>query len=115
MPDSDSNVEKKKKKSDLKPTIIPYHPSWSPVASGKFPIKYYIPSPFLFLNPLQQYSSDAHALGIEVRWWGAARQPRLVRILLWSLMKRTGSDWINADDLYDVARFLTSWDEKVGK
>jgi hypothetical protein len=114
--------------------LLDWHPTFAPVASGKFPLQAYlaetvslalpfslqtldnIPFPNLTLpaslNPSAVISSVAahiklaHSKGIEARWWGVVSWPRRIRWRMWRRLKALGADWINADELEEVAEFL---------
>ena len=110
--------------------MLDWHPTFAPVASGKFPLQAYvaetaawvvpfasqtldnIPYPTAALNPSAIMSSVAahiklaHSKGIEARWWGVVSWPRRVRWRMWRRLKALGADWINADELEEVAQFL---------
>jgi hypothetical protein len=79
-----------------------YHWSIAPMASSKWPWSLYYPN----VAAVKKYSDLAHSKGIKARWWGLARWPGPLRRYLWDLQWRAGVDWLNADDLEDVARFL---------
>lgn len=90
-------------------------PALAPVASSKWLLSSYLSLPPYSLPPamrkgaireLKRYSEDAHARGIQARWWGAARWPAVVRRRVWEVEREAGVDWMNADDLADVASFL---------
>ncbi|KAI5453983.1 Altered inheritance of mitochondria protein 6 [Naganishia albida] len=107
-------------------TQVDWHPSFAPMASAKLSIAShvsYITSSAIFLpirhairfafsdpNLLDnadppKFVREAHARGIESRWWGVARHPKLLRWALWGYVKDIGTDWLNADDLAEVAEF----------
>jgi hypothetical protein len=105
---------------------VDWHPSFAPMASAKFSVAShasYLTSSVFFL-PIRQafrlafstpaflahadsskYVRAAHAKGIESRWWGLARHPKPLRWALWGYVKDIGTDWLNADDLDEVAQF----------
>lgn len=105
---------------------VDWHPSFAPMASAKFSVAShasYLTSSILFM-PVRQafrlafstpaflahadsskYVRQAHAKGIESRWWGLARHPKPLRWALWGYVKDMGTDWLNADDLDEVAEF----------
>jgi hypothetical protein len=105
---------------------VDWHPSFAPMASAKLSIAShvsYLTSSTIFL-PIRQafrlalsnptllddadpprFVREAHARGIEARWWGVARHPKLLRWALWGYVKDIGTDWLNADDLAEVADF----------
>ena len=72
------------------------------MASGKWLWSSYYPN----VEALRRYSDLAHSGGIKARWWGVARWPGPLRRYLWELQWKAGVDWLNADDLEDVAQFL---------
>lgn len=105
---------------------VDWHPSFAPMASAKFTVAAhasYFLSSTLFLPVRQAFSlafptpafvadadssrhvREAHARGIESRWWGVARQPKPLRQALWGYIKDIGTDWLNADDLEEVAEW----------
>jgi hypothetical protein len=53
----------------------------------------------------------AHSKGIQARWWGVIGWPRSVRWRMWRRLKTLGADWINADQLREVSRFLRAYEE----
>ncbi|KAJ9108133.1 hypothetical protein QFC19_002600 [Naganishia cerealis] len=105
---------------------VEWHPSFAPMASAKLSVAAhatYFTSMSVFL-PIRQafrlafstpaflanadssrHVREAHARGIESRWWGVARHPRPLRWAFWSYVKDMGTDWLNADDLEEVAEF----------
>jgi len=96
-------------------------PTLAPIASSKWLLSYYMLLPPYYLPPtvrqsaivqLKQHSEAALARGIRSRWWGAARWPAAVRRRVWEVQREASVDWMNADDLADVARFLR---EEEGK
>ncbi|KAJ9105234.1 hypothetical protein QFC21_001599 [Naganishia friedmannii] len=105
---------------------VDWHPSFAPMASAKFTVAAhasYFMSSTLFLPIRQAFNlafptpafvadadssrhiREAHARGIESRWWGVARHPKPLRQALWGYIKDIGTDWLNADDLEDVAQW----------
>jgi hypothetical protein len=114
---------------------LDWHPTFAPVASGKFPLQAYIaeavstvtpaaltmldniPYPKSSINPTTVMSSVAahiklaHSKNIEARWWGVISWPKRVRWRMWRRLKALGADWINADELEEVASFLRGGQE----
>lgn len=82
------------------------HHEWSgeiaPMASGRWLWQLSWPS----VAALRKYSAAAHSRGIKARWWGTPRLVPYVRRAVWDVQLRAGVDWMNADDLADVATFL---------
>jgi len=74
----------------------------APIASSKWLLTSYYPN----VATLAKYSDEAHRRGIKARWWGVLRYPPYLRRALWNLQLVAKVDWINADDLSDVASFL---------
>lgn len=115
--------------------MLDWSSTFAPVASGKFPLQAYvaeaagtvlpflddIPYPTAALNPGNVMSSVAariklaHSKGIEARWWGVVSWPRRVRWRMWRRLKALGADWINADELVEVAQFLRGEGNEHGR
>ena len=105
-----------------KPARIPHSPygpaihveldnTISPMASGKLPPWTHIgaalyPSPNAAVGWMRRRTDEARKRGIKSRWWGAANQPGWLRRRMWALQKEAETDWINGDDLEDLARWL---------
>jgi hypothetical protein len=54
-------------------------------------------------NNLTTAFDEAHALGIKTRVWDTPEWPKYARYTINKLMLELGSDWLNCDDLGDVA------------
>lgn len=83
----------------------------SPMASGKIPPWTHIetalyPSSNAAVAWMRHRTDEARRRGIKSRWWGAAGQPEWLRRRMWALQKEAQTDWINGDDLADLARWL---------
>lgn len=105
---------------------VDWHPSFAPMASAKLSVASHVSylTSFTIFSPIRyafgltsftpsfladadppRFVRGAHARGIESRWWGVARHPKLLRWALWGYVKDIGTDWLNADDLDEVAEF----------
>ena len=100
-------------------TAVEFTPSISPMASAKLPILYHLGLLFPKQRPfnpvlelLQLYANDARRRGIEPRWWGVSRHPWILTKGMWKLLKRSGNNWINSDDLLEVSGWLQRWEAK---
>ncbi|KAH8826723.1 hypothetical protein DL96DRAFT_1211087 [Flagelloscypha sp. PMI_526] len=84
-----------------------YQPSLSPIANGAF--KKLIGASWLpggkgkgkIANLIQQ----AHAKGIQTRFWGTPTIPVWARNRVWSILLEAGTDWLNVDDLPAAVAF----------
>lgn len=82
-----------------------------PMASAKLPPWAHVglafrPSPNAVVAWMKRRTREARVRGIKSRWWGAANQPVWLRRRMWALMKEAETDWTNADDLRDLAKWL---------
>ena len=99
-------------KSPLGPGIqIELDKTISPMASGKIPPWTHIgsalyPSSNAAVAWMRRRTDEARRRGIKSRWWGAAGQPDWLRRRMWALQKEAKTDWINGDDLVDLAGWL---------
>jgi hypothetical protein len=105
---------------------VDWHPSFAPMASAKLSVASHVSylTSFTIFSPIRyafgftsftpsfladadppRFVREAHARGIESRWWGVARHPKLLRWALWGYVKDIGTDWLNADELDEVAEF----------
>lgn len=87
----------------------------SPMASAKFPALAHIglamyPVPNPAIGWMKRRTAEAERRGIRSRWWGAANNPKWVRRRVWGMMKEAQTDWINGDNLHDLARWLRHTD-----
>lgn len=87
----------------------------SPMASAKFPPLAHIglamyPLPNPAIGWMKGKTEEARRRGIQSRWWGAAGNPKWVRRRVWAMMKEAETDWINGDNLHDLARWLREVD-----
>jgi hypothetical protein len=83
----------------------------SPMASAEIPPWTHIgaalyPSSNAAVRWMKRRTDEARKRGIKSRWWGAANQPAWLRRRMWALQKEARTDWINGDDLKDLARWL---------
>lgn len=51
------------------------------------------------LAKLRKFIGDAHALGIQARFWDTPGWPVNARNNVWKVLLENGVDWLNADDL----------------
>ena len=51
------------------------------------------------LVSLKGFIDDAHALGIQARFWDTPGWPLSARDNVWKVLLDYGADWLNADDL----------------
>lgn len=82
-----------------------------PMASAQLPAWAHIgtafrPSSNVVIGWMRRKTHEASRRGIKSRWWGAANNPAWLRRRMWILMRKAETDWINADDLVDLARWL---------
>ena len=56
------------------------------------------------LARLKHLIADAHALGIETRFWDTPGWPLSARNNVWKVLLESGTDWLNADDLEASSR-----------
>jgi hypothetical protein len=61
---------------------------------------------------MRRRTDEARQRGIQSRWWGAANKPAWIRRRMWALQKEAETDWINGDDLRDLARWLRRNDKE---
>lgn len=83
----------------------------SPMASSKFPTLAHVglamyPFPNPAISWMKRRTAEARRRGIASRWWGAANKPKWVRRRAWAMMREAQTDWINGDNLHDLARWL---------
>jgi hypothetical protein len=83
----------------------------SPMASGELPPWTHIgalqyPTSNRAVKWMKRRTDEARKRGIKSRWWGAAGQPGWLRRRMWALQKEAQTDWMNGDDLVDLARWL---------
>lgn len=87
----------------------------SPMASGELPPwtligAAFYPSSNAAVKWMKLRTDEARRRGIKSRWWGAAGRPGWLRRRMWALQKEAETDWINGDDLVDLARWLRRTD-----
>jgi len=87
----------------------------SPMASGKLPPWTHVgsalyPSHNGAVMWMKRRTDEARKRGIKSRWWGAAGQPGWLRRRMWALQKEAQTDWVNGDDLVDLAQWLRRTD-----
>jgi len=51
------------------------------------------------LTKLRRLIDDAHALGIQARFWDTPGWPASARNNVWKVLLENGADWLNADDV----------------
>ena len=57
------------------------------------------------LTRLRKLVGDAHALGIQARFWDTPGWPLSARNNVWKVLLENGVDWLNADDLEAASQF----------
>lgn len=57
------------------------------------------------LANLKKLVGDAHALGIQARFWDTPGWPVSARNSVWKVLVENGVDWLNADDLEAASQF----------
>jgi hypothetical protein len=92
-------------------TKIQFDASICPMASAELPAWAHVglglrPSPNAVVKWMKRRTQEAKLRGIKSRWWGAANKPAWLRRRMWALMKEAETDWINADDLVDLADWM---------
>ena len=57
------------------------------------------------LANITRFVGDAHARGIQARFWDTPGWPISARNNVWKVLLDNGADWLNADDLEAAANF----------
>lgn len=57
------------------------------------------------LTTLKKLIDDAHALGIQARFWDTPGWPVSARNNVWKVLLENGVDWLNADDVEAASEF----------
>jgi len=57
------------------------------------------------LTRLKKLIDDAHAIGIQARFWDTPGWPVNARNNVWKVLLESGTDWLNADDLEAASQF----------
>ncbi|WRT69832.1 uncharacterized protein IL334_006823 [Kwoniella shivajii] len=87
----------------------------SPIASSKFPLRYYIKLAFMgrkpFICQLKSISEMTKGKGIKSRWWGVVKYPNWLKIDLWQILWESGQDILNVDDLSQARIWLENKNE----
>lgn len=89
----------------------------SPMASAKYPVLAHVGVAMHPLhNPVIKWmtrrTDEASRRGIKSRWWGAAGKPKWFRRRVWGMMREARTDWINGDNLRDLAHWLRKMDNR---
>lgn len=87
---------------DFKPTLSPIASTDYEVAVGWNGIG---TIPDDKLTKLKQFISNAHALGIEARFWDTPGWPVSARNNVWKVLLENGADWLNVDDVKAASEF----------
>jgi hypothetical protein len=58
--------------------------------------------PFLARRRARQLIREAHALGIQARFWSVPSWPRPLRMHIQRMLLKEGVDWVNVDDWREV-------------
>ncbi|KAF9786975.1 PLC-like phosphodiesterase [Thelephora terrestris] len=86
-----------------------FEPTLSPIASTDYEVAVgwngigTIPDDKL--AKLKQLVNDAHALGIQARFWDTPGWPVSARNNVWKVLLENGADWLNADDVKAASEF----------
>lgn len=88
--------------TDFKPTLSPIASTDYGVAVGWNGIG---TIPDDKLAKLRQLIGNAHALGIEARFWDTPGWPVSARNNVWKVLLENGADWLNADDVKAASEF----------
>ncbi|KAF9654334.1 hypothetical protein BDM02DRAFT_3085763 [Thelephora ganbajun] len=57
------------------------------------------------LTKLRKLIDDAHALGVQARFWDTPGWPVSARNNVWMVLLENGADWLNADDVEAASEF----------
>lgn len=86
-----------------------FKPTLSPIASADYEVAVGWNGigtiPIDKLTKLKQLIDNAHALGIEARFWGTPGWPESARNNVWKVLLENGADWLNADDVKAASQF----------
>lgn len=86
-----------------------FKPALSPIASTDFAVA--VGWNGLGTIPVDQLTKvlklidDAHALGIQARFWDTPGWPVSARNSVWQMLLDSGADWLNADDVKAASEF----------
>jgi hypothetical protein len=86
-----------------------FEPTLSPIASTDYEVAVgwngFGTIPDDKLAKLKQLVNDAHALGIQARFWDTPGWPVSARNNVWKVLLENGADWLNADDVKAASEF----------